>query len=71
MPGNLVPARISSECGLLVVEEINNLKISIMKKITDNAAYVRHIKRLINAAQKAGIKTSISVSVVQSIIYLN
>jgi hypothetical protein len=42
-----------------------------MKKIINNAAYVRHIKILINAAQKAGIKTSISVSVVKPVIYLN
>lgn len=42
-----------------------------MKKLTNNYDYIRHIRRLIDAAQKAGIKTSISVSVVQSEIYLN
>jgi hypothetical protein len=55
-----------------MVEGINKLKISDMKKITTNFEYVRHIRILIDAAQKAGIKTSISVSVIQpTIIYLN
>lgn len=42
-----------------------------MKKFTKNAAYVRHIEKLIEAAQKAGIKTSISVSVARPVIYPN